>query len=265
MVTSDFSTGRPVRSSTKCPGAAAAQVAPVRARVRAGLAPQRAQQPPADRGRRDARPRDLRGPLGVRQRDELLDAGRAGELQQGDVVPGSGGVLVPPVHPNGLDVDPPPPFLEVVGAGQDLDIVRGEVLHTMRGGEHPPLMDNRAPAELHEAGPPRVDQGHLPRPRPGLGLHAADDPRVALRSGAAGRLVRRRRPHPAGQQHPDRQTADHGGREGRCFDALHGFDYLLGLVLACRPSGCADHPCSFNARRKNDQGRIAPWTPEVRG
>ena len=202
-------------------GSPAARTAWVGARLRAALAPDRAQQSPADRGGRDARLRDLRGPLRVRQRDDLVDAGLAGELQQGDVVSGSGGVPpIAPVHPDGLDVDPPPPFAEVVGAGQHLDVARVHLVHAMRGGEHPAGMDQGAAAELPEAGPLRLDQRHLPRPLSRIGLHAADDPRVLLRGGAAGGLVRRRR-RPAGQQRPDRQGADDGGREGRCFGVLH--------------------------------------------
>ena len=37
-------------------------------------------------------------------------------------------------------------------------------------------------------------------------------------------------------QRPSRQPADHGGRNGRCCDALHGFADLPGPIPVCRPA-----------------------------
>ena len=187
--------------------------------------------PPTGHRGRGVRRREPPGPFGVRQLDRF-NACRLGERQQRDVVLKRPGLLVLLMHMDGPDPDPPRVLgMAVVVADQHLDLVRGERIavlhHAMRGGEHPPRADHRAAAQ----GLPGEVERHLPGPLAGLGLHAADDARVL--PGAGRRLVRLCR-RPAGQQRPHGQGADDGGRERRCFDALHGFASLLGLVAVCR-------------------------------
>ena len=158
-------------------------------RLRAGLAAQRVQQPPPDRRRRGARSGDRCDPPRVGQRHRR-HPGRPGQLEQCDVVLGAVR-RVAFVRVNGLHVDSAPAPIEVVGTDQYLDVLRGEGIHAVRGGEHPAGRDHRAPAELLPLPGrlARLDQRHAPGPPAGIGGQSADDASELLGGGAGGDLL----------------------------------------------------------------------------